>query len=517
VVAAASVLALVFAGSGAAGVPAGQACNTDGQVNGGGATLQVAAQQIWIQGYTNDICGTVGPGGPLAANPGVTDNTAVFYNGTNTLQNPPQTLMTPNGSGAGRQGLSCRAWLYGGSDTPYDEATLTQLDGNPGKADGGLWYGDAGGPAECPDNSTNHWSSQPYQNPFYGGPGDTYPFIGASQAASDQPATMMSFPVTGTAVAIGAYFGVSGTDSHGCPAAPTITNAQMSSLFNGTFTNWPQLGGAFTNCFSGPSGSTPLPITRVVRQDSSGTTQNFKNYLQAIDPSTVPACATGTGAASWTTLFSNSNNTVWPGQGGGTCSPIQRGTDATNLQGNLGVLDFCAGGQNGAAKIVGAVCYADLPDFENPFYQAVTGFDTVKLPNPSTGLFVNPFNGSRARCDYSGVATPGGTNDGAVGLSPGDNWGIDNSPSHADLGNQGNGWPICAMTWDLVYSGTSQDPSVATNPFRNPAVNNDMRRTLYSYMLYILGAGQQDPTSDFYQSLPQGLLNSEIAGFQAHY
>jgi ABC-type phosphate transport system substrate-binding protein len=509
--AAASVLALAFAGSASANAPAGRACQTDGQIDGGGATLQVAAQQIWIQGYTSDICGNVGPGGTLAGlSPDATDNTAVFYDGTNQLvQGNPQTLTVPNGSGGGRQGLSCRAWLYAGSDTPYDQATLNQLNGAPALVNGQTWY--PGTPQECIANGSNNWAA--WTNPFYGTTG-AYPFNGGSQATSDQPAATMSFPVTGTAVAVGAYFGVSGTDSHGCPANPQITNAQMSSLFNGTTTNWTQLGGAFANCDSGSGGTTPLPVTRVVRQDSSGTTQNFKNYLQAIDPSTVPACAT-TNASTWSTLFLNANNTQWPT--GATCSPLQRGTDATNSQGNLGVLDFCAGGQNGATKIVGAVCYADLPDFENSLYQAVAGFDTVQLPNPTGGGFVKPFNGQKARCDYSGVATPGSSNNGAVGLAAGDNWAIDNSPSHADLGNQGNGWPACAMTWQLVVTGTSQAPGVATNPFQNSQVNNDMRRTLYSYINYVLGSGQQLPTSDFYQSLPSGLLNSEIAGFQANY
>jgi ABC-type phosphate transport system substrate-binding protein len=505
-VAAASVLALALAGSSAAGVPAGQACNLDGQIDGQGATLQVAAQQIWIQGYTNDICGAVGPGGTLAGlGSGTQNNTAVFYDGTNTLQSPPQTLNSPTGSGAGRNIISCRGDLYSGSDTPYDQATLTKADGAPGLVDGNTWY--PGTPTECSGGSLNTWT-----NPFFGSTG-AYPFNGGTQASSDQTANLMSFPVTGTAVAVGAFFGVAGTDSHGCPANPQITDAQMSSLFNGTTTNWTQLGGAFANCFSGSSGSTPLPVTRVVRVDSSGTTQNFKNYLQAIDPNTVPACAT-TNAASWTTLFTNANNLLWPS--GGTCSPLVQLGSPTNTSGNLGVLDSCTG-SNGATRTVGTVCYADLPDFENPFYQAIAGFDTVQLPSPTSGAFVKPFNGQKARCDYSGVATPGNSNDGAVGLAAGDNWAIDNSPSHADLGNQGNGWPACAMTWDLVYVGTSQAPTTATNPFKNSQVNNDMRRTLYSYMLYILGSGQQLPTSDFYQSLPQGLLNSEIAGFQANY
>jgi ABC-type phosphate transport system substrate-binding protein len=500
-VTAASALALVFAGSGAAGVPAGQACNLDGQIDGGGATLQVAAQQIWIQGYTSDICGNVGSGSTFSN--GVTNNTAVDYNLTNTLMSPPQTLGSPNGSGAGRNLASCRAAPFGGSDTPYDEATLTQLNGNPGATDGNTWY--PGTPTECSGPSGSNALSL-FTNPFYGTQGN-YPFIGGSQALGDQPANLMSFPVTGTAVAVGVYFGVAGTDSHGCPANPQITGAQLSGLFDGQTTNWTQLGGAFANCFSGASGSTPLPVARFVRSDSSGTTQNFKNYLAAVDPSTVPACATAN-AQNWTFLAQNAQNTNWPT--GVSCSPLTVG----HISGNLGVLDNCTGSAS-QPKVIGAICYADLPDFENTTYQAVAGFDTAQLPAAVGGAFVKPFSGHRANCDYSGVATPGSSNDGAVGLVNSDNWGLDNSPSHANVANIGTGWPACAMTWDLVYSGLSQTSSAASQP--NRQLNDDMRRTLYSYMLYILGPGQTLPTSDYYQSLPQGLLNSEIAGFKANY
>jgi ABC-type phosphate transport system substrate-binding protein len=491
--AAASALALVFAGSGAAGVPGGVGCAANGQINGGGATLQVAAQQLWIQGYTSDICGNVGPG--TAFSNGVTNNTAVDYNLTNTLLSPPQVLGTPNGSGAGRNFASCRATPFSGSDTPYDQATLAQLNGNPGKVDGGLWFGDVGGPTECTGGSLSG-----YQNPFYGTTG-VYPFIGADAAHSDQVAPIMSFPVTGTAVAVGVYF----AGTAGCPVNPQITGLQLSGLMSGQTTNWNQLGGAFAGC--------NLAVRRDVRQDSSGTTQNFKNYLAAVDPSGTCTSAT-TNALPWSTLVTNANNTNWPT--GGSCSPLVRGTDPTNTQGNLGVLDVCTG-LNGATAQAGTICYADLPDFENLTYQAVAGFDTAQLPAGVGGAFVKPFSGHRANCDFSSTPTPASSNNGAVGLDPSDNWALDQTPSRANVANKGTGWPACALTWDLVYTGLSAT-STASAPGPNSQLNDNMRRTLYSYMLYVLsGPGQALPPTDYYQGLPSGLLNAEIAGFKANY
>ena len=46
----------------------------------------------------------------------------------------------------------------------------------------------------------------------------------------------------------------------------------------------------------------------------------------------------------------------------------------------------------------------------------------------------------------------------------------------------------------------------------------DQRRTLYSYMLYILSsAGQAKLTTKFYQSLPQALLDTMRSGFTSNY
>jgi len=166
--------------------------------------------------------------------------------------------------------------------------------------------------------------------------------------------------------------------------------------------------------------------------------------------------------------------------------------------------------------VPGSICYADLPDFESATYQGVSGFDTAQLPNGANGAFVSPFVGHHANCDFSVITTPGPSSDGAVGLASGDSWATDNAAGvHENVWNKGTGWPACATTFDLVYAGTSQAAGAATQP--NRQLNDNMRRTLYSYILYVLNEGQGLTPSLFYQSLPAGLLQLEVTGFKANY
>jgi len=500
-VAAVSALAFVFAGSGAAGTPAGVGCQADGKAAGQGATLQTRAQVAWIQGYTSDVCGNVGT---------APANTMVTYNGINDNS---QAISSPNGSGAGQRATSCRAVPFGGTDIPYDNNTLAQLNGTPGLVDGNTWFPSA---TEC---SANGFSNTGYQNPFYGTAG-AYPFIAGTAAASDQTANVMSFPVGGTAVAVGVFWGL--PRPAGCPATPQITGQQLSDLFGGKDSNWNQLGGAFASC--------NLAVRRDVRFDKSGTTQNFKNYLAAINPN-GPLCDGST----WSTLAQDANNQNWPTTGG-TCpnpSNLVRGVSSVNASGNPGVLDTCVGSNspgpndpNDPGPVPGTLCYADLPDFEstgpgNSTSYIAQGLSTAKLPAGATGTFVFPFSSTRANCDFSGVSTPANSSDGAVGLAPGDSWSTNNTVNnvltyHEAVANQGTGWPACAVTFDLVYSGLSQPSAAATQP--NRELNDDMRRTTYNYMLYVLSSeGQGLLQSIFYQNIPSGLLGQEVAGFKANY
>ena len=488
VAAAASVLALVFAGSGAAAVPAGQACQTGAstsQIAGGGATLQTRAQVAWIQGYTADVCGFVSGGPSFTISP---INSFVTYNSVNDNS---QTINPINGSGAGNTLTSCRMVPFSGTDTPYSNANLTNLDGNPGAQGGGNVWWTPGPATHCAGGSPNF---NTYLDPFYGTAGN-YPTLGTDAASGDQPANVMSFPVSGTAVAVGVYFGASPPAA--CPSTPQLTKAQISDLFGGFDTSWNQV---FPGC--------NIAVRRDVRLDGSGTSQNFKNYLKAIFPLSSQGTTLCDGSSTWTSVATTNTNN-WPV--GGSCSTLITG----HVNGNVGVLDDCAG-VNGEAAVPGTICYADLPDFESSTYQNVAGFETAELQAGAGGAFVDPLIGHHANCDFNTITTPGPDQNGAVGLDPGDTWATDNAGGvHENVWNRGTGWPACATTFDLVYSGLSQASGAASQP--NRALTDNMRRGLYSYILYILNEGQALTPGIFYQSLPQGLLNLEISGFKANY
>jgi hypothetical protein len=492
---------LVFAGPGAAGIPLGNACvagggATGGQIEGGGATLQTRAQVGWIQGYTKDICGFVNSAGPTFTNsPQASSNSMVIYNGTNDNS---QTQNANQGSGTGLNLVSCRATPYGGTDTPYTEANLTTLIGNPGLQNGNTWF-----PSPTPCSAASS-SGQPlmstWLNPFYGSTG-AYPFIATGGTAtqnqnnSDQPANLMSFPVTGTAVAVGVYFGAS--PPAGCPTGATtvqLSPTQITNLFGGFQLTWSSI---FPGC--------TLNVTRGVRSDNSGTSQNFKNYLNALGIGGF-LCD---GSSTWASVAANNTNN-WPT--GGSCNGL------TASSGNDGVI-------NSSVTVPGTVFYADLPDFQNNANaQAATNLFSAELQN-SLGTYVDPSVGHQANCDFSVITTPGPSSDGAVGLagigtaSP-DNWATNNPGGvHQNVWNKGTGWPACATTFDLVYVGTSQaavtNGTANTQP--NQQLNNNMRRTLYSYINYILNEGQQITPTIYYHALPQGLLNLEQTGFKANY
>jgi hypothetical protein len=500
---------LVFAGPGAAGIPLGNACVAGGagagggQIEGEGATLQTRAQVAWIQGYTKDVCGFVNSAGPSFTNsPQGSSNSMVIYNGTNDNS---QTQNANQGSGTGLVMTSCRGTPYGGTDTPYTEQNMVDLDANPGARGGGaVWT--FPGATPCVNTTSAGPPAQPlmsaWLNPFYGSTGG-YPFIATGGTAtqnqnnSDQPANLMSFPVTGTAVAVGVYFGAS--PPAGCPtgtATVQFSPTQITNLFGGQQLTWNSI---FPGC--------TLNVTRDVRTDGSGTTQNFKNYLKALN-------IAGTlcdGVATWASVASTNTNN-WPTSAQpGSCSNLISG------QGNDGVI-------NGGVVTPGTVFYADLPDFQNnAAAQAATNLFSAELQN-SLGTYVDPSIGHHANCDFSVITTPGPSSDGAVGLASfgltGDNWATDNPAGvHQNVWNKGTGWPACATTFDLVYTGTSQaattNGTANTNP--NQQLNNNMRRTLYSYINYVLNEGQQITPTIYYQSLPQGLLNLEQTGFKANY
>ena len=456
-VAGAGLLAL-FPGVGSAVAPAtGVACQADGKISGRGATFATTAWTTLANGYQSDICGPV-PGG-LAGN-----NMAVYnYTGAGT------------GSGQGQRATICRTDHFAGSDIPYDDATKALFDGPAGT------LGALGG------------NCVPAVTPPYANGQTTFP------AAADATAPVMSFPVAGSSVQIG--INLQNANCGGTrPAAIQLTGAMMTDLLQGDIANWNDpalraggLNAGLANC--------NIAVRRVVRLDRSGTTQIQKNYLKNVDPTAAPTC--NAAAANWTTLALDANNTTWPE--GGTCTVLARGA----ANGAPSQIAACADSVNNP----GAICYADFADMSAA---AAAPLIKAQIRNSTNTSFQAAGTGTRANCSFSTIVQPGAGTAGAVGLDAGgDTWSLNNAAGNrGDVTNQGALYPICGLTFALVY--TALNDGAVANPYAG--MNANQRRTLYSFMTYVLSsAGQDRLTGARYNALGSTLLATVRNGFQANF
>jgi ABC-type phosphate transport system substrate-binding protein len=462
----------LFAGTAGAAAPAaGVACAQDGKVNGRGATFALTAWNTFADGYRDDVCGAVTNTPADAAG-----NRMVIYN----------TYTTLTGSGNGRKAASCRTDAFGGSDAPYSDAQLAQLRGAPGAVGG------------CPTTAQI-----------------TPPFMvaGPWPSANDVQAPIMSFPVAGSSEVVAVN--LTGAACSTPPSALQFTAAMVDGLFDGTIATWnsTRLRDANNNgVVDGTGVDAALPpvnsglanctaaVTRRVRSDDSGTTQIFKQYLAKVDPSGLPC--DGVAANTWGTLRNASPNTGWPGD---AATPPAGCTQVVKSNGNQQLAPDCDANP-------GSVCYLDLAD-------AVTKPNLLQpaIRNAADTEYVDPGVATRANCNFSTVSTPGGTASGAVGLNATDTWSNNQTGViRSDITNLGTGYPICGLTFGLVYTGLSN-----TDPLVNDAISSlssNQRRTLYSFLSYAMSsAGQDRLETNYYARLPVVLASLIRRGFQANF
>lgn len=529
--------ALLLAPGSGATTPTGSECNSAAKITGRGATFQWFAQFNWMSAYRDEMCG---PTSDTAGNGGTsTGDTMVLYNGTNGdpaqasgnqgawlgslagNSEAPVTLGTPGfnqgvltGSGAGIRSQACRTDAFAGSDKPYNQTDLTNMRGAPGS--GGctaVTGGTAGGPQVNPFNPT----STPFPN------------------AGDVTSPILSFPVAASAVALGLNFTVAGSTA-ACRNATLyhFSANQVSKIMGGDIATWDQV---IPGCFAA-NGTTPIPVKRVVRSDNSGTSQIFLNYLGNVDGTsgTNRSGATCDTGIKWTKGQLNPPGPgQWPGDnsgviGGNTagCAQIVHGWKS----GNPGVIDVCDGNHqpsstghssseyaafdesDGLFDPNGAVCYADLPDLE--IAKAAGQAANLRLASVATAnnatIFASSVAGSAANCDTTLTLPASGTGGDLVGLNATDTWASDNSGVvHSDITNKGSKYPICGVTFDLVYP-------LGTTPAANSRLTAAQIRAVYAYENYILSsAGQSVLNGNFYQALPAGTASLLRGAFQTNF
>lgn len=280
----------------------------------------------------------------------------------------------------------------------------------------------------------------------------------------------------------------------GC-AITAITPATLESTFRGAAatTTWASIGGTGTSCANN--------ITRVVRNDVSGTTYQFKHYLTTQNSSPV------TGGLSWADLQGGSNSTVWPG----AVTRSQSGcATAMSLNCSGGVNSGSGGGDE--VRTVGAtggsIGYAALSD-ARAVTTAIGGTDAtlkwVKLTTALGNLDPSTNNLSTVK-QRSNCPTGAGSYASPTGGATGD-W------SGVYVSSTAGNYPICTLTWDLAVNDYTPVFGGGVS-----ATGGTIGRGVLDYLHYVLLGGQTDalgsPAAADYAALPTDVKEIATTGVQ---
>ncbi|MGB7158044.1 MAG: substrate-binding domain-containing protein [Tepidisphaeraceae bacterium] len=257
-----------------------------------------------------------------------------------------------------------------------------------------------------------------------------------------------------------------------CTITGTITNAQLEATFRGNNPSWSSLPGA-----TGAGCSTP--IRYVVRNDSSGTTYQFKHYLFAINGAAV------SGASTWRDLQEiNASrptpNQTWPSTSAAPIVPTATGGGAVAAE---------------VARTPGSIGYVSLSDAG-----ALATFSVQNRTLPSV-TFASPRSGSNANCANATYNVP------AVG---GRHVNVDWSNTYGGNPNIGGTiYPICTLTFEVGLAGatpaTSGTAGYTTAGFANgDSVASDVR----DYFNYV---NSNTPSNLGYAALPNTVGSPVLA------
>lgn len=277
-------------------------------------------------------------------------------------------------------------------------------------------------------------------------------------------ADLLVIPVAQTSITVSAH------PPAGC-TMEEVTNNDMEHALRGTLTNWEQ--------FATASGSCNAPVKRVVRQESSGTTYQFKNYLYKLRSTSSLPCI----GKSWQELepieAGGSPNIDWPEScEARTLSPLLRGA------GNGGVASTIKSEE-------GSIGYVALADAE----AAGAPLEILELqnngldPDPGEASFASPVVGTTANCGNQVYPVPAGARS-TIGTGFNVDW---SSVFGAKPYIGGSNYPLCALTFVLAFHG-----------YQAAGFTEDNETTVFTYIRrYMVNTeGQSDINGNFYSSLP---------------
>jgi ABC-type phosphate transport system substrate-binding protein len=288
-------------------------------------------------------------------------------------------------------------------------------------------------------------------------------------------------PVTQTAIAIVAN--PPALPGHPVCSVPRISASQLQKVFSGEIKNWRQIGTASDTALGGDCDQA---ITRVAREESAGTTYQFKHYLSQVNSAALP-CTGGT-QRNWTQLqapFGGETpaNVEWPRnsqcqEGEGPVTAV-----AVKGEGEAGALQF-------VASTRGTITYASLPEAEDKAPEQVIEVNNgAKYVEPDT-------ESGAANCSSAKYSLPEGA---AGGLNV--DWSQVYGSDPAIGEKSKTAYPICTLTWDLV-------PANAAGLF-----GGKVATTLRDYLRFVIApeGGQPSVRNIGYQDLPANVREAAAA------
>ena len=286
-------------------------------------------------------------------------------------------------------------------------------------------------------------------------------------------------PVTQTAIAIVSH--APQLPAHPACVVPRINNAQLQKVFSGEIKNWRQLSAA-----SDPTlgGDCDQAITRIVRDDSAGTTYQFKHYLNQINP--APLACTGKEKRTWAQLQApfggeTSPNQEWPHSA--ACQEGEGPVTTVSGSGKRGEFDLLAY----VRESPGTITYGSLPEAQQ--------WTPKQILDVQNGVkFASPENGEGgASCGAAKYVRPEGWESG-VDVDWSQVYGSD--PNIGEVAK--NAYPICTLTYDVA----------ATNRFSEKAAT-----TVRDYLTFAVAkeGGQAAVRTSGYHDLPGPIVKAASA------
>jgi ABC-type phosphate transport system substrate-binding protein len=427
VLAGASAAVLAISGLGAGSAMAAPTCPEGQHIKGMGSSLQKTAQEIW----TGRKVATVTEPSQISNEGEASSFSGSYRAACASKTTPPVVDYGSSGSGKG-----IAAFGYNGGSVNKELAFVGTDDG---------------------PNATQ---------------------IANAESAGGTQAVIL--PVSQTAIAIVVHLPT------GCTLSG-ITWTDLNKVWGGNeITTWRQFSTASSKTEGGPCDH---KITRVVRAEGSGTSLQFKNYLQTLHEGESAAklpCSTE-GTEEWSGLEevgaapAEKPNTVWP-----TC------TGSTTVV-------TAAGGGAVAEKVdltENTIGYAALPDAEA---HLTHGASLAKLENGTPGgiaHFESPANTttSNARCENSRYTVESKGIRGAAGGGLSVNW---SKVFGAVPKIGGTEYPLCTLTYVTAWNEYTEANSGPNHATIQALVKDYIQN-------YVLGEGQTSASGHWYAPLPEG-------------